>query len=161
MLRVAVSALSMEIAFHKQLLSNGVESLNCNNITRQSSAQFVQASSVGIADDFSSVHLKLPNLMTSRCNFVKVCAVRRRRIHQNTGTYVLLEPGEDERFVSDEELKAILKGYLEKWPRPTLPLDLAKFETLDAAAAFLVSSVCELEIDGDVGSVQWYEVRLE
>ncbi|XP_011009395.1 PREDICTED: uncharacterized protein LOC105114530 [Populus euphratica] len=161
MLRVPGSALSMEIAFHKQLLITKVDSLNRDNITRKrSSAPFVQASSADIADS-SSIHLKLPNLVNRRGNSVKVFGVRRRRIHQKTGTYVLLEPGEDEKFVSEEELKAVLKGYLENWPRPTLPLDLAKFETVDDAASFLVSSVCELEIDGDVGSVQWYEVRLE
>lgn len=162
MLRVPGSALSMEIAFHKQLLITKVDGLDCDNITRKrSSAPFVQASSADIADSSSFIHLKLPNLMNRRGNSVKVFGARRRRIHQKTGTYVLLEPGEDEKFVSEEELKAVLKGYLENWPRPTLPLDLAKFETVDDAASFLVSSVCELEIDGDVGSVQWYEVRLE
>lgn len=162
MLRVPGSALSMEIAFHKQLLMTKVDNLDCDNITRKrSSAPFVQASSADIADSSSFIHLKLPNLINRRGNSVKVFGVRRRRIHQKTGTYVLLEPGEDEKFVSEEELKAVLKGYLENWPRPTLPLDLAKFETVDDAASFLVSSVCELEIDGDVGSVQWYEVRLE
>uniref|UniRef100_A0A6N2LQI3 Chlororespiratory reduction 7 n=1 Tax=Salix viminalis TaxID=40686 RepID=A0A6N2LQI3_SALVM len=151
MLRVPGSALSMEIAFHRQLLNNKADSFNCNNITRKrSSSPFVQASSADIADSFSSIHLKLLNLMNRRGDSVK-----------KTGTYVLLEPGEDEKFVSEEELRATLKGYLESWPGPTLPLDLAKFETLDDAASFLVSSVCELEIDGDVGSVQWYEVRLE
>ncbi|KAG5247419.1 hypothetical protein OIU77_021388 [Salix suchowensis] len=162
MLRVPGSALSMEIAFHRQLLNSKADSFNCDNITRKrSSSPFVQASSADIADSFSSIHLKLLNLMNRRGDSVKVFAVRRRRIHEKTGTYVLLEPGEDEKFVSEEELRATLKGYLESWPGPTLPLDLAKFETLDDAASFLVSSVCELEIDGDVGSVQWYEVRLE
>ncbi|PWZ34676.1 Protein CHLORORESPIRATORY REDUCTION 7, chloroplastic [Zea mays] len=47
------------------------------------------------------------------------------------------------------------------WPVDTLSLDLARFGMVDEAVSYLVRSVCVLEIDGDVGSVEWYQVQLD
>lgn len=74
---------------------------------------------------------------------------------------MLLEPGKAEEFVTEEELKLRLKTWIENWPSDELPPDLSKFSTIDDVITHLIRSVCELEIDGEVGSVQWYQVQLE
>ncbi|TKW16926.1 hypothetical protein SEVIR_5G331700v4 [Setaria viridis] len=111
------------------------------------------------AVSFSTASLKRPPRIQHHGS--QVCAARRRRADIQSDTYVLIEPGMEEEFVSREELEARLKGWLEKWPRDALPPDLAKFNTVDDAVSYLVRAVCVLEIDGEVGSVQWYQVELE
>ena len=75
--------------------------------------------------------------------------------------YVLMEPGEDEQFVTAEELQAKLKTCLQQWQGKQLPPDLARFKTVEEAVEYLMTSVCELELGDGQGSVQWYEVRLD
>ncbi|WOL15459.1 protein CHLORORESPIRATORY REDUCTION 7, chloroplastic [Canna indica] len=123
---------------------------------------YIRQESITIASNvFPLLNLDLPQTMLHRKLHVKACAVRRRRAYLQSDTYVLMEPGKSEEFVSEEELRLRLKGWLENWPEKALPPDLARFKTIDDAVSHLVRSVCELEIDGEVGSIQWYQVQLE
>ncbi|XP_042498261.1 protein CHLORORESPIRATORY REDUCTION 7, chloroplastic [Macadamia integrifolia] len=160
MLKAAKSLKSMEGALEKLIFTSGLHSFDA----KQSFVRFIQtpftcSRPVAVSDYMGFlVDSTLPK--TPRHKNM-TCAARRRRAYSQTDTYVLMEPGKSEEFVSEEELKARLKGWLENWPGNALPPDLARFKTIDDAVTHLVKSVCELEIDGGLGSVQWYEVRLE
>ncbi|THU51868.1 hypothetical protein C4D60_Mb06t35590 [Musa balbisiana] len=124
------------------------------SITKRSSYSSRKGSVITGGNEIQSLYNRLGNRD-------QVSAVRRRRAHLQSDTYVLLEPGKSEEFVTEEELRLRLKGWLENWPANALPPDLAGFNTVDDAVSHLVRSVCELEIDGQLGSIQWYQVQLE
>ncbi|KAK6928094.1 Protein CHLORORESPIRATORY REDUCTION 7 [Dillenia turbinata] len=154
----------MEVTLEKHLVCDGAQIFNCKNaLLHKFQAPKVLVKLVkGTKHLASAVYTEMSKLGGNHLDKVVVHATRRRRTaYTQTETYVLLEPGQDEVFVSKEELKTRLKGWLENWPGKSLPPDLANFQSIDDAVSHLVKSVCELELDEEVGSIQWYEVRLE
>ncbi|KAL1193334.1 Protein CHLORORESPIRATORY REDUCTION 7 [Cardamine amara subsp. amara] len=156
----------MEISLQKQLFNNENKLFSSRRNRQVWIEQFqvidsLSANSINLFHN--PISCPILSIITSRKSKynLRVCATRRRRVHSNSDTYVLLEAGQDEQFVTEDELKVKLKGWLENWPVKSLPPDLARYNDLDEAVEFLVKSVCELEIHGEVGTVQWYQVRLE
>ncbi|QZZ23043.1 chlororespiratory reduction protein 7 [Leptothermofonsia sichuanensis E412] len=74
-------------------------------------------------------------------------------------TYVLLEPGLAEQFLSTEEMLEKLQTILEK-RQDDLPRDLQKFSLVQDQARYLLETSCELDMEPGQ-FLQWYVVRLE
>jgi hypothetical protein len=72
--------------------------------------------------------------------------------------YVLLEPNQPEQILTANELLDKLKTILQE--QEDLPLELQKFDSLEAQARHLMETACELNVGAD-GFLQWYVIRLE
>ncbi|PSN20136.1 chlororespiratory reduction protein 7 [filamentous cyanobacterium CCP5] len=73
--------------------------------------------------------------------------------------FVVLVPGEEEVFLTPEEMLSRLEAVLVDYP-DQLPRDLQKFDNLPDRARHLRDTSCEFELEpGKV--MQWYVVRLE
>ena len=72
--------------------------------------------------------------------------------------YVVLEPGQPEKFLNAIETLEWLENWLERLD--VLPLDLMDQPSLAVAAKRLLDTACALEIEPGV-SLQWFAVRLD
>ena len=74
-------------------------------------------------------------------------------------TYVLLEPNQEEQFLSSAELLEKLKVVLAE-RQDDLPRELQSIASVQQQAQYLMETCCELDVaPGE--SLQWYAVRLE
>lgn len=74
-------------------------------------------------------------------------------------TYVLLEPGQTEQFVTTAELLEKLQEVVSNHPED-LPREVQQYQTLREQAQYLLESLCQLST-GPGQFLQWYAVRLE
>ena len=72
--------------------------------------------------------------------------------------YVVLVPGESEKFLDKEETLLWLQSWLKHFD--SLPLDLACKPSIEEAAQHLLDTACDLEINPGF-IIQWYAIRLE
>lgn len=101
-----------------------------------------------------------PQVLASR-TLEGICNSGRSVHYETEDTFVFLAPDSEEEFLSKEELLAKLRATLGDWPASELPPDLARFDSLEEAASFLLDSACELDLGSGRGSLQWFSVRLE
>ena len=72
--------------------------------------------------------------------------------------YVVLVPGESEKFLNKEKTLLWLQTWLNNFD--SLPLDLACKSSIKEAAQHLLDTACDLEIKPGF-TVQWFAIRLE
>jgi len=80
------------------------------------------------------------------------------RLYQSD-TFVLLESGQAEQFLTTAELLVKLQTILAK-RQDDLPRDLQRFASIHEQAQYLLETGCELELEPGM-FLQWYAVRLE
>jgi hypothetical protein len=80
-------------------------------------------------------------------------------LYQDEDMFVLLEPGQPERFLTPTELRQHLQSILQV-RQDDLPRDLQKLDTVEQQAQYLVENSCSLDLEPG-RSLQWYVVRLE
>jgi hypothetical protein len=73
--------------------------------------------------------------------------------------YVVLEPNQPEQFLTAIELLAKLQAILVN-RQDDLPVDLQRFDQVEAQARHLMETACELDV-APGKYLQWYAVRLE
>ncbi|NJO79920.1 MAG: chlororespiratory reduction protein 7 [Cyanobacteria bacterium RM1_2_2] len=73
--------------------------------------------------------------------------------------YVVLEPNQPEQFLTASELLAKLQAILVN-RQDDLPIDLQKFDNIEAQARHLMETTCEFDV-APGAYLQWYVVRLE
>jgi hypothetical protein len=74
-------------------------------------------------------------------------------------TFVVLEAGQAEVFLTADELLEKLKAILRQ-RQEDLPRDLQRFPSVAEQAQYLLETSCELDM-GPGNFLQWYAVRLE
>ncbi|ABX08055.1 chlororespiratory reduction protein 7 [Prochlorococcus marinus] len=72
--------------------------------------------------------------------------------------YVVLEPGQEERFLDKDETLFWLESWLGKLQE--LPKDLKSQGSVESAAQRLLDTACDLEIKPGF-TLQWFAVRLD
>ncbi len=73
--------------------------------------------------------------------------------------FVVLEPNQQEQFITANELLEKLKLVLAH-NQPKLPQDLQCFSSIEEQANYLINTSCELVLEPGQ-YLQWYAVRLE
>ena len=73
--------------------------------------------------------------------------------------YMVLEPDQEEQFMTPEELLLKLENILENC-QADLPRDLQRFPTVPEQAKYLMNTSCEFDV-APGHYLQWYIVRLE
>jgi hypothetical protein len=80
------------------------------------------------------------------------------RLYQSD-TYVFLEPGQPEQFLTETEALDKLQTILTEHPEE-LPPDVKRLSSIHEQAKYLLETCCDLPL-GSGQSLQWYMVRLE
>ena len=72
--------------------------------------------------------------------------------------YVVLEPGQEERFLDKDQTLSWLESWLDQLKE--LPKELNSHTSMQSAAQRLLDTACDLEIKPGF-TLQWFAVRLD